>query len=162
GRTSVEVEAKVGGGVLDAELYAKRSGWSARGSTKDFPLGMMPPGVQQAFGGLPLTGGLTAEFELSVPEDKVQEAKGFFKIVCTGCVVGDGKARVQNQPMPGQRMPMAFAEGPTVPPLSLGAATMDVKIDKGHAKLALNAQSDDGALKLDWDVELAAKLGESR
>ena len=39
--------------------------------TVEFPLGMMPPGVQQAFGGLPLAGGLSADFELSVPGNQI-------------------------------------------------------------------------------------------
>jgi type II secretion system protein N len=161
-RINLDLEAEVGGGVLNADISLRKSGWEASGTTEEFPLAMLPPGVQQAFGGLPLAGGLTAEFDIEVPENNIQKAVGSATFRCSECTVGDGKAKVQNQPMPGMRQPMAFAEGPTVPRLSLGDAKMDIKLADGKGKLTLSAESPDGALKLDWNVDLAPRIGESK
>jgi type II secretion system protein N len=161
GRASIDLVADMGDGSVDGNVTVSRSDLSVEFSTEDLPLESIP-GLREALG-LPMVGGLDAEIELSLPEQRWDLAEGTFTLSCPGCVIGDGKTKMKAKPRPGRRTSFFASEGLTVPALNLGDLTGKIVIGDGRGVIeTFGAKSEDGDLAIHGSVELAAQLTESK
>ena len=157
----VEIEAQIAGGSLGIEIeHAKGSNTiSLAAHTKMLPIGSLP-GVAEAVG-LPMTGGISADIDVTLPQGKWSKASGFIKFSCIGCTVGDGIAKMTMKPQPGsannrraQRRNAFASDGLTVPQLNLGAVLGEIEIDNGTGEIkAFSAKSQDGFLSVTGDID---------
>jgi type II secretion system protein N len=161
GRASVDLVADMGDGSIDGNVTVSRSDLSVEFSTEDLPLESIP-GLREALG-LPMVGGLDAEIELSLPEQRWDLAEGTFTLSCPGCVIGDGKTKMKAKPRPGRRTSFFASEGLTVPALNLGDLNGKIVIGDGRGVIeTFGAKSEDGDLAIHGSIELAAQLAESK
>ena len=161
GRASIDLVADMGDGSVDGNVTVSRSDLAVEFSTEDLPLESIP-GLREALG-LPMVGGLDAEVELSLPEQRWDLAEGTFKLSCPGCVIGDGKTKMKAKQRPGRRTSFFASEGLTVPALNLGDLNGKIVIGDGRAVIeTFGAKSDDGDLAIHGTIELAAQLAESK
>jgi type II secretion system protein N len=110
------------------------------------------PGVARGIG-LPVEGTLDVTGEVKLPKGLAAQAVGLFELLCEGCVVGDGKAKlvVPSNPL--------LAAGLTIPRLKLGRIQGSVVIDKGRATFKdLHGRSSDVELALEGYIELRDPL----
>ncbi|HEX2570243.1 MAG TPA: type II secretion system protein GspN [Polyangia bacterium] len=110
------------------------------------------PGVARAIG-LPVEGMLDATGEVKLPKGLAAQAAGQLDILCEGCVVGDGKAKLV---VPGDPL---LSQGLTFPRLKLGRVQGSIVIEKGRATVKdLHARSSDVELALEGYIELRDPL----
>jgi type II secretion system protein N len=166
-RYDVEIVARVTGGELEADILITRSKIEASIHTDELPLENIP-GVVAAVG-LPMAGGLNADFDFEVPlvrkdkrsEIKWSQAEGSLEITCTSCTVGDGKSKMKMRPRSTRsrvkrRAALFAASGLTVPRLRLGEARVEVDIVQGIGKIkTFSAQSPDGRLAIAGEIRFA-------
>lgn len=156
----VDIEAKIAGGALGLEIEHEKGSntISLAAHTKMLPIGSLP-GVAEAVG-LPMTGGLTADIDITLPKGKWSKADGSVKFSCVGCTVGDGVAKMKMKPPPGgannrraKRRSLFAGDGLTVPRLNLGAVLGEIDIKKGEGEIkTFSAKSQDGFLSMTGDI----------
>ncbi|MCP4447079.1 MAG: type II secretion system protein GspN [Myxococcales bacterium] len=157
----VAIDAKIAGGALGIEIeHEKGTGTiSVAAHTELLPISSMP-GVQEAVG-LPMTGGLSADVNLTLPKGKWSKADGKVKFSCIGCTVGDGEAKMKMKPPPGaknnsrsRRRNLFAGDGLTVPKLNLGAVLAEINIKKGTGDITtFMAKSQDGFLNMEGEID---------
>lgn len=166
-RYVVDVTASVTDGEIEVSVEMTKSELDVSIHTSKLPLQNVP-GLAGVVG-LPMGGPLDAKVDLEVPikskgkrkQFKWTEAEGKVSIQCTGCTVGDGKAKLKMKPRPGtskrrQRRALFAAQGITVPRLRLGNAVVEIEIAGGIGKInAFEAKSKDGELSFDGEVRFA-------
>lgn len=169
GTTDIDINAKIANGSVSGNIAVSKGSLKIDLETKKLPLGQVP-GLASAIG-LPMDGGLDADFELKLPKGRAgyewKEADGRIKISCPGCTVGDGvdkispTARTSSSRTAKRRA--AFASGGiTVPRLDLGNLSAEVEISKGKGVIKeFNAQSGDGELYINAELKLARKFKDS-
>jgi type II secretion system protein N len=157
GNYNVDVLAEIAGGEVEGSISYSKAGIEAEVTTDGLPLQNLP-GVADAVG-LPMEGTLDASLELELPKLKWKDAKGAVKITCNGCTVGDGEAKLKMKPRQGKRFKRrnAFAsDGVTVPRLDLGAALVEISINKGIGKIErFAANSRDGQLTINGEIRFS-------
>lgn len=110
------------------------------------------PGVARAIG-LPVEGMLDATGDVKLPKGLAAQAGGLLDLLCEGCVVGDGKAKLV---VPGDPL---LSQGLTFPRLKLGRVQGSIVIEKGRATVKdLHARSSDVELALEGYIELRDPL----
>lgn len=151
GGLSVDVDATLGGGEIEASFVARSSGTTIEIEATEVPIGALP-GVKDATGGVPLEGALDLAFTVELPKGKWREADGELTFACEGCTIGDGVAKIRPS-APGQKN--AFSEeGLTLPKLKLGKLEGTLAIKKGLGKLEkFDAKSPDGELYLEGEIK---------
>jgi type II secretion system protein N len=119
GRVNVGLVAEIGEGEIVGDIAVSPTELAVEVGTEDLELENIP-GLRDALG-LPMQGGLDAELDVTLPEQRWDLAEGSVTLSCPGCVVGDGKAKIKpKQPSGRGRTSFFAAEGLTVPALSLG------------------------------------------
>ena len=166
---NVEVEARVAGGTLGLEIEHEKgtNTISLAAQTKMLPIASLP-GVQEAVG-LPMTGGLSANIDVTLPRGKWSDADGSVKFSCIGCTVGDGVAKMKMKPPPGaknnsraRRRNLFAGDGLTVPKLNLGAVLGEIEIKKGKGDITtFAAKSKDGFLNMEGEIDFKDPFKES-
>lgn len=161
GRASIDLVADMGDGSIEGNVSVSRSDLSVELSTEDLPLESIP-GMREALG-LPMVGGLDAEVELSLPEQRWDLAEGTLSLSCPGCVVGDGKTKMKAKARPGRRTSFFASEGLTVPALNVGDLRAEITIAEGRGTIdTFAAKSEDGDLAIHGSIEFAPQLAESK
>jgi len=168
-KISVEINAQIAGGSLHVEAKHEKGSntISLAAHTKMLPIASMP-GVREAVG-LPMTGGLSADLDLTLPQGKWAKSSGSVKLSCIGCTVGDGVAKMKMKPPPGgannrrMRNRNLFAgDGLTVPRLNLGAVLGEISIKNGTGVIeTFAAKSQDGFLRMEGKIEFKDPFKES-
>ncbi|GAB4509208.1 MAG: hypothetical protein Tsb0020_25620 [Haliangiales bacterium] len=167
-RLAVDIVATIGAGEVEADLVLSETEFSIELETEALPLETVPDlGESLGLPGLPVSGGLNATVALTVPEQRLDLADGSLSLSCSGCIVGDGKAKLKPSKRSGSsraRSRMIFSSGGlTVPPLNLGELTGTVTISGGRGVIEqFAANSDDGNLALFGSFQLAEKFSDSR
>jgi type II secretion system protein N len=161
GRASIDLVADMGDGSIEGNVTVSRSDLAVEFSTEDLPLESVP-GLREALG-LPMVGGLDAEIQLSLPEQRWDLAEGSFEVSCPGCVIGDGKTKMKAKPRPGRRTSFFASEGLTVPALNLGDLHGKITIAEGRGVVeSFAAKSEDGDLAIHGSIDFEAQLAESK
>jgi type II secretion system protein N len=154
GRT-YRMSAEVFGGEIDGRVKTDKSDASVRASVREIDLHEIP--WLKAAINLPAAGKLTVELDLDLPKQRPSEAKGQLEWSCSGCAVGDGKAKlvVASNPL--------LAEGLGLPRIRLGDLTGKVVMDKGVGRLhGLEIKSQDLEATVEGEIHLAQPFGTSR
>lgn len=115
------------------------------------------PGIQQAFGGLPVEATISGKLDVSVPKNLLANANGTIDIDIEDVSIGDGKAKltVPNDPF--------LAAGVTVPRIRLGKLAGQIVIEKGRGRFeGVRVHSADADATLDGYVELHDPIGLSQ
>jgi type II secretion system protein N len=169
GKTDIDIKAKIANGSVSGNIVVSKGSLTVDLTTKKLPLGQVP-GLAGAIG-LPMDGGLDADFELKLPKGRAgyewKEADGRIKISCPSCTVGDGEAKISPKARSSKsrsaKRRAAFASGGvTVPRLDLGNLVAEIEINKGKGVIKqFNAQSGDGELYIDAELKLARKFKDS-
>ncbi len=167
-RLALDIVATIGAGEVAADLVLSETEFSIELETEALPLETVPDlGESLGLPGLPVSGGLNATVALTVPEGRLDLADGSLSLSCSGCIVGDGKAKLKPRKRSGSsraRSRMLFSSGGlTVPPLNLGELAGTVTISGGRGVIEqFAANSDDGNLALFGSFQLAEKFSDSR
>jgi type II secretion system protein N len=162
GTVKVDVDVRIGEGRLRGEARYGRRGLSARVRTRDMPLARLP---MKAAVGLPMTGGLALDLDLTLPEMKWREARGSLSLSCERCTIGDGETQIRPRAQEGAaRRGNFFAQGGlTVPRIDLGTMRGAIELRDGRGQIdELSAVSADGELHVTGEIELADPVGQSR
>lgn len=168
-KIGVDIEASIAGGKLTLEIEHDKGSNSVAlvAKTELLPIASMP-GVREAVG-LPMTGGLTADIDVSLPGGKWSKADGSVKLSCIGCTVGDGVAKMTMKPLPGARSNSRMnrrnifaGDGLTVPRLNLGAVLGEISIKNGKGEITtFAAKSKDGFLNMEGEIDFKDPFKES-
>ncbi len=161
---SVDVNALIDGGEIQANVALSQGEVEAEVAAKSLPLESIP-GLPGAVG-LPMKGGLNANVELRILEERWDQATGFLLFSCPSCTVGDGVAKIKPQAGSSRRRRSSAifaAEGLTVPELNLGDFQGEITIEDGRANIAsLGAQSPDGDLEIHGQIDVGQSWNEAK
>lgn len=161
GRADVDFEADIGEGSIEGELVLASNEIGAYVATKGLDLDGIP-GLSEAVG-LPMQGGLNAELDVVLPEQRWDLAEGSFTLSCPSCVIGDGKSKIKPRQSTSRRRSLFAGEGLTVPALNLGDLRGKIVFRDGRGLIEeLGAQSVDGDLALHGAVELGRRFADTR
>ena len=157
GTASVDFDVKIGGGDISGNVAMTSS------RTKiDLEIEQVSseavPGLADAVG-LPMGGRLNGSATFDLPAGDWRQAEADVKLSCSvNCTVGDGVAKIQMKPRPGQ----PSAGGLTVPKLMLGQWKAELVIAKAKIDLkTLDVKSDDGEVYVDFHAAVQRSLSES-
>jgi type II secretion system protein N len=115
------------------------------------------PGIQQAFGGLPVEGSVSGKLDVRVPKNLIANANGTIDVDIEDVAIGDGKAKLV---VPGDAF---MAAGITFPRIKLGKLSGQIVIEKGRARFeGVRVHSPDGDASLEGYVELHDPIGTSQ
>jgi type II secretion system protein N len=164
GRVNVDLVAEIGEGEIVGDISVSPTELAVEVGTEDLELENIP-GLRDALG-LPMKGGLDAELDVTLPEQRWDLAEGSFTMSCPGCVVGDGKAKIKpKQPSArgGRGASFFAAEGLTVPTLNLGELEGKISIISGKGVIdQFGAKSPDGDLAIHGTVTFGRTFSESQ
>ncbi|WP_428266093.1 type II secretion system protein GspN [Haliangium sp.] len=168
GRASVDVVAEIGAGEVEVEVDASAGELALKIHTESLPLDTIP-NLGEALGmpGLPVKGGLDADVDITLPEQRLDLAEGSIRLGCPECIVGDGETKVKLQSRGRSRRSQAASifgsGGLTVPPLNLGAFEAEIVVSGGKGTVTrFSGESADGDLSMYGSFQLAEKFGDSR
>ncbi|HWN71306.1 MAG TPA: type II secretion system protein GspN [Haliangium sp.] len=162
GRVNVDLVAEIGEGEIVGDITVSPSELAVEIGTEDLELENIP-GLREALG-LPMKGGLDAELDVTLPEQRWDLAEGSFTMSCPGCVVGDGKAKIKPKAPSSRGRASSFfaAEGLTVPALNLGELEGKISIISGKGVIDhFGAKSVDGDLEIYGTVAFGKTFAES-
>jgi type II secretion system protein N len=163
GRVSVDLVAEIGEGEIVGDVTVSPTELAVEVGTEDLELENIP-GLRDALG-LPMKGGLDAELDVTLPEQRWDLAEGSFSLSCPGCIVGDGKAKIKPKAPSGRGRGAAFfaAEGLTVPALNLGELEGKISIISGKGVIdQFGAKSVDGDLAIHGTITFGRTFAESQ
>jgi type II secretion system protein N len=162
GRINVGLVAEIGEGEIVGDITVSPTELAVEVGTEDLELENIP-GLRDALG-LPMKGGLDAELDVTLPEQRWDLAEGSFTLSCPGCVVGDGKSKIKpKQPSARGRTSFFAAEGLTVPALNLGDLEGKISIISGKGVIDhFGAKSVDGDLEIHGTVTFGRTFSESQ
>jgi type II secretion system protein N len=162
GRVNVDFVAEMGEGEIVGDITVSPSELAVEIGTEALQLESIP-GLRDALG-LPMKGGLDAQLDVTLPEQRWDLAEGSLTLSCPGCVVGDGKSKIKPKaPTSPRRASFFAAEGLTVPALNLGDLEGKISIISGKGVIdEFGAKSVDGDLAIHGTIELGREFGESR
>lgn len=155
GTRAFSLIADVFGGELGADVKIGKTDSSARSRGSEIDLAEIP-WVKNAIN-LPLSGKLDLKFDIDLPKHRFAESKGQLSWTCSGCALGDGKAKliVVGNPL--------LAEGLGLPKIRLGDFGGKVTIDKGVGHLhGVQFKSVDAEATVEGEVHLAQPIATSR
>jgi type II secretion system protein N len=162
GTVKVDVDVRIGEGRLRADARYGRRGLRARVKSRDMPLARLP---MKAAVGLPMTGGLALELDLTLPDMSWREARGSISLSCDQCTIGDGETQIRPRAQEGvaQRGNLFAQGGLTVPRIQLGTLRGEIELRDGLGRIdELSAVSADGELHVTGELELADPVSQSR
>jgi len=155
GTQSFSVSAAVFNGDVDVKAKIGKNDTTVLTRLMEIDLAELP-WVKNAIN-LPLAGKLDLKLDLGLPKQRLSEAKGTLSWTCTGCAVGDGKAKLTIASNP------LLAEGLGLPKIRLGDFTGKVAIDKGVGRLqAVQLKSQDIEVVVEGEIHLAQPMATSR
>ncbi|MDQ3338189.1 MAG: type II secretion system protein GspN [Myxococcota bacterium] len=168
GTAEVGIDAKIGPGNITGTIGLSKSNTSIHLDGAGLPSGMLP--MKEAIG-LPMSGKVNFNFDLELPNQKLksgrsgpnwQKAVGGVTFECpSNCTIGDGKTKLK--PKLKNNRNQAFAEGGIeFGKLNLSSLLAKVEINKGHLVVKkFDTKSEDGEIKVDFDMTLAQAIDES-
>jgi type II secretion system protein N len=155
GNKSVSAVVNGFGGEIDADVKIGKDDASVEGNVSEIDLAEIP-WVKSAIN-LPMSGKFDLKLNLAVPKQRLSESKGSLSWECTGCAIGDGKAKlvIASNPM--------LAEGLGLPKIRLGDFTGKVAIDKGVGRLqSVQFKSPDIEASIEGEIHLDQPVANSR
>lgn len=155
GTKAFNVSADFFGGDVDVTVKLTKNETSAQSTGTEIDLSEIP-WVKNAIN-LPLSGKLGLKLDLTLPKQRLSEAKGLLSWTCTACAVGDGKAKlvIASNPL--------LAEGLGLPKIRLGDVGGKVVIDKGVGRLqGVQFKSPDAEATVEGEIHLAQPIATSR
>jgi type II secretion system protein N len=155
GNKSVSAVVNGFGGEIDADIKIGKEDASVEGNVSEIDLAEIP-WVKSTIN-LPMSGKFGLKLDLAVPKQRLSESKGSLAWECSGCAIGDGKAKlvVAGNPM--------LAEGLGLPKIRLGDFTGKVAIDKGVGRLQnVLFKSPDLEASVEGEIHLAQPVANSR
>jgi type II secretion system protein N len=155
GTQSFSVQADVFSGELGVRYEATDQERAFAIQGKQIDLAELP-WVKAAIN-LPLAGQFRFDFDLKRPNKRIAEAKGRLTFTCTGCMLGDGKAKliVKGSPL--------LAEGLGLPKIRLGDFNGKVMFDKGVGRImGMQVKSQDVEAFIEGEITLADPVAHSR
>lgn len=93
GSLSVDYSAEVGGGEVVGVFRQSEEEASSQLSLEDVDISSLT--ILSGIIGLPMSGVLSGEVDLVLPERKIQKAEGKFDLAISALAVGDGKAKIR-------------------------------------------------------------------
>lgn len=168
GAASVNLDATIGSGRISGNLKVGKDGTSVAFAGEGLQSEMLP--MRDAIG-LPMSGRVEFEFNLSLPNETQksgktapnwQQAEGGARLACpSGCTFGDGKTKLKTK-LKNARNQAFAADGIEFGKVTLKSMLAKVEITKGQLTVTqFEAPSDDGALQVDYTMELQPTFGES-
>jgi type II secretion system protein N len=156
GRPAYSFVAHALSGSVDGSVSGNQEQTKAKVEIEKLVLNGVP-GIQQAFGGLPVEGTVNGKLDVVVPKNLLANANGNIDVDIDNVVVGDGKAKltVPNDPF--------LSAGLTFPRIRLGKLGGQIVIEKGRARFEnVRVHSVDGDATLEGYVELHDPIGMSQ
>jgi type II secretion system protein N len=148
GHRSFRVTAEAMSGEIDLRWTGSKKNVSTRLDAREIAMADVP-GIKEAIN-LPLAGTLDLTFELDQPEAKFAQAHGSARWLCSGCAIGDGKAKLKITGDP------LLGEGLTLPRIRLGDFAGTIEIEKGAGRLqAVRARSPDVEITIEGQITFA-------
>ncbi|HSD90799.1 MAG TPA: type II secretion system protein GspN [Kofleriaceae bacterium] len=171
GTISLDFDAQIGRGDLEGSISVGKFG---RGDISAEITGRALPGdalPMRAGLGLPMTGKIEFDVDLSLPVEKNkmgktginwQKAKGGISLACpSGCTFGDGKTKLKPL-LKNTRNQVMVGEGIDFGKVNLDSLVAKVSIRNGTLKLdKFDTKSKDGQLKIDYEMKLEKNFDES-
>jgi len=155
GTKAFSLVADVFGGELGADVKIGKTDSSAKSTGSEIDLAEIP-WVKNAIN-LPLSGKLDLKLDVALPKQRFSEAKGQLSWACSGCALGDGKAKLMIAGNP------LLAEGLGLPKIRLGDFDGKVVIDKGVGHLhGVQFKSVDAEATVEGEIHLAQPIATSR
>jgi type II secretion system protein N len=154
GTKSYSVFAEVFGGEIETKIKITKETSSAKVEATEIDLSDLP-WVKNAIN-LPTSGKLDLSLDVDLAKHRAAEAKGGLEWECTGCAIGDGKAKlvIASNPL--------LAEGLGLPKIRLGDFKGKVVIDKGIGRLqGVQFKSQDLEASVEGEIHLAQPLAAS-
>ena len=156
GEAHVALRARMGTGAISGTVALDGDDTIVEFETEVLPLATVP-GIRAATGGVPLEGGLDAHLKLVLPKGKWKEAQGVVDLACTGCIIGDGVAKMRLSPT------ASVDDGLTLPKIKLGKITGKIDIAKGQGHIdKFETKSPDGELSIEGDIRFDDPFGHSQ
>lgn len=155
GSKSFNASAKVFGGDVDADVRIGKSDTSVDSTVSEIDLAEIP-WVKNLIN-LPMSGKFGVNLNLAIPKQRLSESKGLLRWECTGCALGDGKAKlvIASNPL--------LAEGLGLPKIRLGEFTGKIPIDKGVGRLQnVQFKSPDLEATVEGEIHLLQPVAASR
>jgi len=171
GTISLDFDAQIGHGDLEGSISVGKFG---RGDISADITGRALPGdalPMRAALGLPMTGKIEFDVDLSLPVEKNkmgktginwQKVKGGISLGCpSGCTFGDGKTKLKPL-LKNTRNQVMVGEGIDFGKVNLDSLIAKVSIRNGTLKLdKFDTKSKDGELKIDFEMKLEKNFDES-
>jgi type II secretion system protein N len=155
GTKAYSLSADVFKGELDVKVRSGSAGSLAKVTARDVDLAEVP-WLKNAIN-LPASGTMEVTVNLDLPKQRASEAKGLLTWSCSGCALGDGKAKlvIASNPL--------LAEGLGLPKIRLGDFAGKLVIDKGVGRLqGMQIKSHDLEATVEGEIHLAQPLATSR
>jgi type II secretion system protein N len=143
-------EASFGAHALEGEIYGSASDGTASRRLELQLDGINPGAIPQLAStiGLPLTGRLSGQVSVDIPEGNLGRAEGKLDLAAEDLVLGDGKAKIQNMI--------------ALPELHMGAFVLKAQINSGRLKIdECTTQGRDLDLSLTGTVRLRPRIENS-
>jgi type II secretion system protein N len=171
GTISLDFDATIGHGDLEGSISVGKFG---RGDISADITGRALPGdalPMRAALGLPMTGKIEFDVDLSLPVEKNkmgktginwQKARGGISLGCpSGCTFGDGKTKLKPL-LKNTRNQVMVGEGIDFGKVNLDSLIAKVSIKNGTLKLdKFDTKSKDGELHIDYEMKLEKSFDES-
>ncbi|MDZ4695303.1 MAG: type II secretion system protein GspN [Deltaproteobacteria bacterium] len=155
GGISYHVVAEAFGGDVDVDVEANAEIGHGSVDIEDVALAKLP-GVAAAIG-LPIKGNLSLLGDMELPELKIRSASGELEIGCSGCELGDNKAKLKVQGHP------FLAAGVVIPNIRIGDLKGKIVFEDGVGRIDnLKSTGPDGELIVEGEVRLSSPAGMSR
>jgi len=168
GAASVNLDVAIGGGSIRGNVTISKGGTSVAFTGSDLQSQMLP--MREAIG-LPMSGVVEFEFDLDLPNEAQksgkaapnwQKAEGDARIACpSGCTFGDGKTKLKTK-LKNARNQAFAADGIEFGKVNIKSLLAKVEIKTGQLTVTqFDTSSDDGALHVDFMMELQPSFNES-
>ncbi len=156
GNMDVDIEGTLDEGTIVGNYTKGSEEGKVELEIEDLPLYAVPK-LQQAVNA-PVRGLFGLSVDLTLPENKFEQAFGTMQLTCAGCSVGDGETKMY---VPGARG--MLSQGVTMPEFNLGSVVGQLNVDQGEAVMEdFEAKSDDITLRIGGKVLLDDPFQKSR
>lgn len=150
GSKKVNFDAALEGGELEGSVVADEDNKQLKATFNNVDLGKL--GAFETLVSVPAKGALNGDIDLSIDKDP-KKTTGTVKLVLTGLVIGDGKAKVK----------LGSMGGLTVDPIEAGNVTIELDVKNGIGTVQkITADGKDLELRGSGDVRFADPVVRSR
>ena len=158
GDVDVDFEAQIMGGSVEGQIFRTKKDTRIVAHVKS----LSPNEVTfvRDMVGLPITGSLSGEVDLTLRDNKFSKASGTVEFSARNVVVGDGKAKLKLKVKPQYAELQEFLDredqGVAIPPMKVGAFALKLRVSRGNARVTqFGASSEHIELKGEGEIVLA-------